>query len=221
MERKIYSLMNTPKLQNLLNWIVKVTNISGVNKIKPFEKRAIALQNICALAISRAFTLGKVNILVYIELELNESARKLSRIDSLYDYLSPIIEINSYAHGYGDRLNYEKHFKSKEAYIRGHSRDLTTNKYIDKFSDYDKWLKQHEIFSEISFSEIISLSKAQEKNTNNENQSDAVFAKKIINYWQNAFNISPEILDLSQSEIEILDDYIYTNLLMWNVKKQQ
>ena len=45
------------------------------------------------------------------------------------------------------------------------------------------------------------------------------FGKKIIQTWLEVFHLTPEMIDLSESELKVLDNYFYANLLMVECKK--
>ena len=44
------------------------------------------------------------------------------------------------------------------------------------------------------------------------------FGKSIIENWLEAFHLTPEMVDLSESELKALDNYFYANLLMVECK---
>jgi hypothetical protein len=152
MEQKIHSLIDTPKLQDLLPWVEQVTD-SSAGDFQPVGKRAIAL----ALANVNPYTLTNAN-----------------------------------------------------AYT------------IGNFIDYIQWSERFQVYQDIDSSELIATLEKLKQEIPDHKESIEVrqaFGQRIIQIWLTAFHLTPEMLDLSKSELKALDNYFYANLLMVECKK--
>ena len=164
MEEAIYSLLNTPKLQNLLTWVERVTD-----DFQPVGKRVMALANANANANANAFAYANAN---------------------------------AYANAYGNA--YGNAFAIKE------------------FIKYTRWSEKCQIYQDVNYSQLIHNLKTLKQQIPDKEESKQVhqaFGQQIIQTWLEAFHLTPEMVDLSESEIKALDNYLYTNLLMVECEK--
>lgn len=183
MEQTINSLINTPKLQELLIWIERVSD-SSAGDFQPVGKRAIALAN--ALANDLAYA----NTTAYA-----------------YAYANANANTNAYANAYA--IAYA--LANANAYYA-----------LDKFIDYAQWSKKWQIYQDINYSALIATLEKLKQELPDYNESKEVrqaFGQRVIQIWLTAFQLTPEMIDLSKSELIALDNYFYANLLMVECKK--
>jgi hypothetical protein len=93
---------------------------------------------------------------------------------------------------------------------------------IDKFIDYAQKSERFQIYKDLDSTQIIGkLKQLKEQIPRNEERSNVFrdFSKQIIQTWLAAFHLTPEMIDLSESELTALDNYFYANLLMVQCKE--
>ena len=93
---------------------------------------------------------------------------------------------------------------------------------LDKFIDYAQESQKFQIYQNVNFTSIIATLKKLKQQIPDEGESKNVrlaFGKRIIKTWLEAFHLTPEMVDLSKSELGVLDNYLYANLLMVQCKE--
>ncbi|MEM8675700.1 MAG: NACHT domain-containing protein [Cyanobacteria bacterium P01_G01_bin.67] len=98
MEQKIHSLMNTPKLQELLTWVEKVTDKTQ-GEFHAVGKRAFVITNARSFALSRAFVRANAQASDYDLSEnlfrIYDQAYKFAKIYA-YSYISIYVNVQTF-----------------------------------------------------------------------------------------------------------------------------
>jgi hypothetical protein len=92
---------------------------------------------------------------------------------------------------------------------------------LDKFIEYVQLSKELQIYKNIDYAELIAiLQKLKEKLLNVEGlmETREYLIHIVIQTWLEFFSIKREMIDLSESEGEALENYLYANLLMVECK---
>ena len=87
---------------------------------------------------------------------------------------------------------------------------------------YAEVLRKSKIYNNVDFTKIIAkLNKLKEQIPEKQapKQIHQDFGKRIIKTWLEAFHLTPEIVNISTSELGALDNYFYANLLMVQCKE--
>ena len=193
MEKAIHSLVDTPKLQNLLTWVEQITDLTE-GDIQPLGKRAIIHAN--------------VNAYAYIFVQDYYKG---------YIYSLTYDLANTYANAYG----YSYDFALANTYANTDN-GYNLTKAVKEFIAYAKWVKKLKIYRNIDYSPLINNLEQFKKQIPDKEKPEQVhraFGKKIIHIWLTAFHLTPKRLDLSKSEVKALENYFYANLLMVECKK--
>jgi NACHT domain len=186
MEQQIRTYMNTPKLQNLLIWVDKVSNPTP-GDFQPLAKRVLAIAN----AIVNA-----------------------NDIVSAYAYIIN----NAYfdakaANAYVNAIN----IANAKASANANANATVIANVIKYFVQYAKWSIEFEIYQGLDLQGAIDRSEKLKTEIPDDNQPQAVsqaFARKLIETWLTAFQLTPEMVNLSQQEIQELDNYLYAHRLL-------
>ena len=228
MEQKIHSLMNTPKLQNLLAWVEKVTDSSS-GDIQPVGKRAIAIYLAFTLDLAKikfqprdiysddiihalACLLNTKSEDIKIKIALENQQLEMTKNQIL-------IKAQNLATTITERLIQHLYY----FFIRIKTRTFNAITPYISFTDYIQWSQEFQIYQNVDYSEIIPISeefnKLEKPTRYNDEEIDLAFMQKLIGTWQQGFHLNLEILELSESEMKAMDNYLYANLLMVECKK--
>jgi hypothetical protein len=196
MEQTINSLINTPKLQDLFTWVERVTD-SSAGDFQPVGKRAIALiyANVFNLSFNFDFSLA-----------FEFANTKAKNLDNTYKFSLALFNTKL--------LVYPKFFFNTKA--------VELANVLDEFIYYVQWSEKWKIYQEINYSKLIATLEELKQEIPDNNESKEVrqaFGQRIIHIWLTAFQLTPEMIDLSASELTALDNYFYANLLMVECKK--
>jgi NACHT domain len=190
MEQQTRTYMNTPKLQNLLIWVDKVTNPKS-GDFQPLGKRAMAL----TIAIANANNYGNSYAITIVTAIANANA-----IANTY---ATIAIAKAYANAYAYAIT--------SAYTRAYANA------IEYFIRYVRGLIDFEIYQGLDLQSAINCLEKLKTEIPNDSQPKEIhqaFARKLIDIWLRAFQITPEMVDLSKQEIHALDNYLYAHLLL-------
>ena len=212
MEKRIHSLINTSKLKGLLNWVEKFTDIAE-GDLQPVAKRAISFSLIrCLICIMYSNYKGFLLINAY-------------NLNNLHDYEIVRNDHNALAINLimdsvkADFLALNPARASGTiALVR--SEELLLS--IENFINFAKDCQKFKIFRYIDFAKVIkALIKLKKQVSNNTKVASdrTIFVNRIIQTWLTTFDFTPKMLDLSELDTKVLDDYIYANLLMVKCKK--
>ena len=200
MEKSIHNLINTPNLKNLLLWVEKVTDQTS-GDIQPVGKRAISLAYAYAYAnayanpsdaLAKIYGDVKANALAYAYANVEADAALHQAYAIAYAYAN--IKANAYAN---------------------------EEEIINEFIDYALWSNKYQIYQGIDFDKIIdNLEKCKSEIPERKVSRDIyhVFAQNLIDFWLKFFYLTPEMVSLSNKEIEALYKYFYGNCLMLECK---
>ena len=220
MEAATQQYINTPKLQNLLVWVERVTD-KTTGYFQPLSKRAIAIScaNANAKIIANARILAKFsehfNHNAYFYANTIANADPNSNFRSDID-ASAIVDANSVANVDIDVI----------IGIKDETYSFSMFDALSKLIDYVKWSEKLQIYQSVDYSKLVSdLEKLKQQIREQYllRRTPAATlkasARQIIEIFRKAFNITSEIVDLSESELDALDNYLYANLLMVECKK--
>ncbi len=218
MEKETNKLINTPKLYNLLVWVEKVTDTNN-GDFKYLGKRVIAIANAIAIAKANA----NANVITHTNAYTNAItitititiADAYSNADAIADADAITIAVaNAYTNAYAISV--------ANAYTISVANTKTKAKAIDNFVVYAKWSKNWHIYQNINYDSLVSKLETIKKQIPDNNQSRIVqqdFAKQLIDTWLAYFHTSQLEMTLSRQELEILDNYLYSNLLIIRTKQ--
>ena len=204
MEKATQQCINTPKLHNLLIWVEKVTDTTS-GDFQLVGKRAITLAN------AYAYTNANANANAYALAYANANAY----VNALaYDNACAVANANALANAYA--------YTNAYAYALAYANAYDNAYALDQFIDYAQNSQGFQIYQNVNFTAIISRLKQLKEQIPNDKAPIQVFkdfGKCIIQTWLEAFYLTPDTIDLSQSELDALDNYFYANLLMVQCKE--
>lgn len=189
-EKRLRTYMATPKLQNILIWVGKVTD-STDGDIQHFGKRALATANAYFNAYFNAYANANAKVEAYSNANANAyfNAYANTRSILIYVYSNANANANPYSNANA----------------------------IDQFIEHAQWSLEFDIYQEIDLlGAIRGLKKLKIHIPDNKQPREAhrEFARKLIKTWLKVFRMTPEMVDLSKAEIQNLDDYFYADLLL-------
>ena len=195
MEKEAHNYLKTPlgqKLVPILQWADEMTKDSVDSPIKPVGRRAIVYW----LFIANANVTANANFIV----TANANFIGIAITNSIY-----------IANAYAPEITYKI------------SRIFFTPKLIDEFVQLVNLFAQNRIISKVNFSQLSSDLEAlkqiipDDKATEKERQE---FADQFLKMWNTAFNLTPELLNLSLDAISEIDKhYFYINRLILDCQK--
>jgi hypothetical protein len=114
---------------------------------------------------------------------------------------------NVYAYVYANA--YAREFSSTNAIVNANT--------IDKFIHYAQWAVKFEIYRGLDLQGIINELQQLKESSPDENDSEQAqqsFARRLIEIWLTGFNLTSNMVNLSEDEIKALDNYLYANRLL-------
>ncbi|MFN6571111.1 NACHT domain-containing protein [Dendronalium sp. ChiSLP03b] len=208
MEKEAQKYINTPKLQALLNWVEQATT-GSTGDFKPVGKRTIAMAYAYANASvnTRYYVVANPEANAYANAEAKGIAKSNADANA---YALAISKAKSIAKGAGLGI-----LKAKDiAEIKSNA--------ITEAINYIHTLEELTIFNNVNFNMLIDeLKEMRTKVTDEEQPQEAyrAFLPRLIKTSLNAFNLSPDIINLSQSETKALENYLYVNSLIIQCKQ--
>ena len=192
MEKEVQKYINTPKLQALLNWAENVT-VGSPGNYKPVGKRAVAIAYANAYANANALANAYAN--AYALANANALANALANAYALANALA-----NTLAYALTNTLAYAL------AYA------------IDKIGEIEKL----QIFNQkLNFTVLLpqlETLKAKISDDQQPKETRQAFAEQWRETLLKGFNLTPEMVNLSEEEINALDKYLYANYLIIQCK---
>jgi hypothetical protein len=189
MEKELQKYINTPKLQALLNWAENVT-VGSQGNYKPVGKRGVAIALALALALVNNPTLAFVNA-----------------------FNNALANANAYANAYANANAYAI------AYAYAKANAYAYANAIDKIGEIEKL----QIFNQkLNFTVLLPQLEALKAKIPDDQQPEKVrqaFAEQWRETLLNGFNLTPEMVNLSEEEINALDKYLYANYLIIQCKE--
>ena len=224
MEKEVQKYINTPKLQALLNWAEEVT-VGSPGNYKPVGKRAVAIANANLMIDSKhefSYRKGysyKLCLLYTNWIIWNNSIN----IDNCYAYEIAIIEANKGC--ISDAIDYTHQLKELAIFNKVNFTMLIKQLEELKAKVPDEYQIEEVNFNELSFNNPISIRLTNtpegEKLTVDKYPSEEaqIFIKILIETLLKGFNLTPEMVNLSEEEINALDKYLYANYLIIQCKE--
>jgi len=193
MEMEAQKFINTPKLSGLLPWADRIT-AGSESDIKPVEKRAIAIVN--AYAIAKAYAYPNSNA--------NSNAKAYP---NPYPYANDIAK--AYTKAYPQSFPYPYPYPNANL--------------ITKIIIYMDELDNLKIYKDVNFSRLlVSLSEIKVKITETKKPDKRLMLlanSNIQTLLYEAFSITYEMFNLSQTERKALGNFLYANALIIQCKK--
>ena len=224
MEKEVQKYINTPKLQALLNWAEEVT-VGSQGDYKPVGKRAVAIAY--AYAYAYANPLANANALANAY-ALANYAYANAYANALANYANYANALaNAYANAYAYDLAYALAYAYDlaNAYALAYANaNANANAYanayaIDKIGEIEKL----QIFNQkLNFTVLLPQLEALKAKIPDDQQPEKVrqaFAEQWRETLLNGFNLTPEMVNLSEEEINDLDKYLYANYLIIQCKE--
>ena len=190
MEQRIHSLMDTPKLQNLLIWVERITDETE-GDVQPVGKRAITLANAYANTETNALSLALAKA------EANAFALALALAKA---------EAGTNANAFALALAFDLPLSTTLNVF------IENTRFLEEFQVYQK------VNYSLLINKLEEF-KQQIPDKNESNQVLKAYRDLMIQTWLEAFHLTKEMVDLSREEIKALDNYFYANLLMVKCKK--
>lgn len=196
MEKEAQKYINTPKLQNLLSWVEKVTTGSEGN-FNLVGKRAVAIANAIANTNAHANT---ITIAISIA---NAYASAIT-----YAYAIAYTNAYAYAHAYASTHAHDYAYANANAVAQAYA--------------YARELDKLKIFNNVNFTMLIAQLEALKVQAPDDEQPLEIrlaFDERLETIWLNAFHLTPEMINLSQEESKALGNYLYANYLIIQCKE--
>ena len=198
MAEATHNLMDTPKLENLLQWIERITDPTDSDFKYPGKRslvtaNAIGIANAITYAIAYANAYAKVNAKVNAIANANAIANVIAYADADTD-----ADAIAYAIAYADADN-----------------------AIGYFLRYISWSEELQIYRDVDYTSLSNKLEKLKQEIPNEQVSQSerkAFVNKILETWFAAFHTTPDAMELSKEEIRKLDNYLYANLLIIECK---
>jgi hypothetical protein len=227
--------VNTPKLQTLLVWIEKMTNTSA-GDLRYVDKRVIVFANF--LALTYAYTQLDVKAKPALGCKILDNSCALSNANFLAHALTNI-ETLPHAPANAFEKAYEK------AYVDSKADSKATKKFIDYIQWSREFQIYQNVDYSSLISKLINLENQLEnlenqkindiknqrkqkltpkkslkvsKNFSKQTNQSKDFAKQIIQTCLEAYHLTSDMIDLSESEFKAINNYSYANLLMVECK---
>jgi len=192
MEKEAQKFINTPKLSGLLRWADRIT-AGSESDIKPVGKRAIAIFNAYA----------KTNAKPYIITNTNANANAIA---IAYAYTNA----NVYAYAYAYPIVY------------AYAIDYTDVNSITNLITYVSKLEKLKVFNYVNLFRLLAILEDLKLKITEENKpyrEPIKFGHSTIKTLLDAFNLSSEMVNLSETEANAIGNYLYVNNLIIQCQK--
>jgi hypothetical protein len=219
MEKEAQKYITTPKLQALLRWAEQAT-AGSESDLKPVAKRASAN----AIAIAYANALAKANT--------NANA-KANTIALAKANAIAIAKANAFTKAYAFTKVYAIAIANANANANAIAiaiADANAIAIVDANANADdiaksnaiaRQLEELKVFKDVNFTVLIAKLEALKAKIPEKKQpieAHRTFAKRWLQTWLVAFNLSPELINLSEEEAEAWKNYFYANYLIIQCK---
>jgi len=232
MEKEAQNYINSPRLQDLLRWVERATSGSEGN-FKPVGKRAITIAIAIAYANPNAIAIANPNANPIANPNANPNANPIANPNAnpiananayvyayayAYAYANPIAIANAYTYTYANAYAYAYAYTDAIAIA-------LTNAYgnaITKAINLARYLEEIKIFKAVDSTRWIArLKELKVKIPNNQEpiQVRRKFVNRIHQTCLAALALSPDLLNLSQEQVEAWGNYLYANKLMLQCKE--
>ncbi|MBD1884758.1 NACHT domain-containing protein [Microcoleus vaginatus] len=210
MEKEAQKYINTPKLQELLQWADAATKNSE-GDFKPVGKRAAAITIAIAIAIANPNAIHNANdiaitiVYAYTIAKVND----IAIADTIANVIHKAIG-NALDNAFGNALD---------------NPSPKTNTNADTIANaiaFAQELKKIKIFKEVNLTQLIAQLEELQKQLPDADQREPIhlaFFDRFLDIWCNALHLNLEIVKLSKEEAEALGDYLYANDLIVESKE--
>ncbi|MBW4423055.1 MAG: hypothetical protein KME50_00945 [Nostoc desertorum CM1-VF14] len=214
MEKEAQKYINTPKLQTLLNWAERITTGSA-GDFKPVGKRAVVIA-ITMSIMSIMYTdlcnpYANANAYLIAEANLNANTYAIVRA-----YASAIATALVEAFRYANPNDNPNVIAPPMANVK------TIADCIPRAINCTREFGELEIFNNVNFTMLIDeLEKLETKIPDEEQPLEKrdIFFRHLGQTLLNTFNLSLDIISLSQLEVQLLLKYFYATNLIMHCKK--
>ena len=188
------------KLVPILQWADEMTKDSLDSPIKPVGRRAIA--NVYAEAIAYAYASPRADGYV-----------------RNFTYKSNLSYVNAYANPYVS--NFANFYVDMPSFADLYFFRKIFNNPYDKLIELANLFAQDRIFSRVNIPKLIGDLQTLRLPANQAQKRERQeFAKQLFKIWHTAFALTPELLNLSQEELQEIDNhYFYINRLILDCQK--
>jgi energy-coupling factor transporter ATP-binding protein EcfA2 len=202
MEKAAQKYINTPKLEGLLLWADEVTAGSDGN-YKGVGKRAVAI----------AYVDADVPAINFRKLRNRNTSGTIADVPAIANAhaiakANAIANAHAIANAYIIPIAYT--IPSIIAYI------------IPIACTIAEELAKSKVFKDVSWTELINQLKVLQTQIPSNNAPKEVshrFLNQLIQTWQNALHLDPELVNLSKEEAQSLSNYLYANHLILQCKQ--
>jgi len=212
MERATQGFINTDKLHNLLAWVKSCTDDSS-GDFQPVGKKTVVIANVNILANALNHNTSLANA-------LTESSSLTNALNNANSLASALTNSNSLT------IALHKDFAFAIARISAFNFALANLQMFSEalkiFIDYTKLLEEYQIYQDVNYSQLVATLEELKEQIPNDQEAKGVrqaFGKKLIKIWLKAFKLTPEMVNLSESELKALDNYFCANLLIIKCKE--
>ena len=208
MEKEVQKYINTGKLQDLLNWAENVT-VGSQGDYKPVGKRAVAIAYTNAYTYAYVIANSYTNANTYANAYANSYPYAIANINAnaiAFAY----VNVNANANGYASASFYDTLYSNHIAKIIAYATNCINE--VNKLNIYNQ---------KLNFKVLLAQLKALNAKIPDDKQPKKIhqaFAKKLIETLLNGLNLTPEMVDLSEEEINALNNYLYANYLIIQCK---
>jgi energy-coupling factor transporter ATP-binding protein EcfA2 len=221
METETQKFINTDKLKALVNWAETMTD-GSVGNYNPAFKRVVALLPALALDFDFDFDLIRNFALVHAHsLALDLALAFFLNFDLTLDLdcnstLLSALKLHR-ALSRARQLDLNRALVHARQLHRTLDLDLDRTFNLDLDLDRARKFASLKIFRADNFTELLAQLKALKIQVPNDRQPYEVrsaFAKQIQAVWFNALRLDPAWVKLPEVEVELLNNYLYTNELL-------
>jgi hypothetical protein len=189
MEKEVQKYIITPKLQALLHWAEQAT-AGSESDLKPVAKRALA------------YIYANANVLAYTFADAYANA-------------------NAYANAYANAITYANALAYAYTFANANAlaytfADANALAYASAYA-LARQLEELKIFKDVNFTVLIAkleALKAKIPDKKQPKEAHRTFVRRWLQTWLVAFNLRPELINLSEEEAEAWKNYFYANYLI-------
>ncbi|BAT53248.1 signal transduction protein [Nostoc sp. NIES-3756] len=202
MEKEAQKYINSPKLQDLLNWAEQIT-AGSPGDYKPVGKRAVAIAIAYPYANANAYPYANINAIAYA-------------------YASAIANVYTKAKAIAYAYAKDKTIAYAYAYAYAYANANAYTYAIRDAINYTDELEKLKIFNNINLKLLSTQLKALATQIPDEKQPEQVkiaFAQRPLQTLLNGFNMTLDMINLSSEEQKALENYLYANHLIIKCKE--
>jgi len=212
MEKEAQNFINTSKLSDLLRWADRIT-AGSEGDIKPVGKRAIAIVLALAINLSTANPLAYYVAYLYADDYVNALANALTNA-----------EVNAYASAFALVFAKVNAFAeaNADADADADADAYADNSFISFVINYVGQFEKFKVFNNVNFSILLARLESIKSKIAGKNQPLEVrinLINETIKTLLEDFDISSEMINLSQAEVKELENYLYVNHLIVQCQK--